>query len=164
MERKKLASLSGVMMMFLLVSLVVYSGFEAGNSDQITHDEFVSMLIRILKLENRLPAAATVLEKMQLLEELGYAPQGGWELGRILTKGDMATVFALIMQIGVPEDAGPEDYVQALADRGIMTSGGAGNSLSLSDLTSSINTTASLPGFRASEDVPPFRLPVTPTH
>ena len=164
MERKKLVFLNGTMIMLLLVSFAIYSQIKPEDNEYITHAEFVNILIRVLELEDQLPAAATLTDKVRLLEELGYAPLGGWELERILTKGDVAAVLARILGINAPLDASPEDYIQALANQGIMSPGSAALPFSLEDLTASVNTAAEMPGARAGSDIPPYRLPVTPTN
>lgn len=164
---KKILIISGVVVFFLLASIYVYTQ----NEKQITQAELVNALIRALGLEEMLPLAATLSDKVRLLEELGYAPIGGWRLEALLTKGDVAVVLAQILGIPLPTGATVDDYIKELADRGIMTPGGAGQAFSLADLTSTINVAARLPGAfpswpqkeRLSQIIPPYRIPVSPT-
>ena len=163
MERREVASLSGAILLLILVPLFIYSQLNAQNGEPLTQADFINILIRVLGLEDQLPAAATLSDKIHLLEELGYAPLGGWKLERILTKGDTATILAQMLGIYVPIGAGSEEYVQALADQGIMTPGGAELPFSLQDLTASVNIAAAMPGARVDHDIQPYRLPVSNT-
>lgn len=162
MKGRKLTLLTTSVLLLLIVSLAIYSQIKVEDNDYITHAEFVNILIRVLKLEDQLPVAATLEDKILLLEKLGYAPLDGWELERILNKGDTATVLALIIGIDLLDKATPEDYIRALTDQGIMTFDRPDLPFSLRDLTGSINTAAAMPGLRAAIDIPPYRLPVSP--
>ena len=161
METRKLLFLGGGVVALLLVSLLIFSQLIAQNDAQLTQADFVNMLIKALGLEDELGVTATMMDKVNKLRELGYAPLGGWEPERPLLKGDVAVVLAQILGIDMPAGAMPEDYVQALADRDIMTPGGAGETFSMEDLTTAINAAAAMPGVGLTE-IPPYRTPVSP--
>ena len=163
MEKKRMAFLSGTIFLLLIVPFVIYSQINAQNNEQLTQAEFVNVIIRVLGLENQLPVVASLSDKIRLLENLGYAPQGGWKLEETLTKGDTAVVLAQILGIDArPVGSTPQEYVQLLADRGIMTSGGAELPFSLPDLTTSVNTAAVMPGATINATPPPYLIPVSP--
>jgi hypothetical protein len=67
-----------------------------------------------------------------------------------------------ILEIDMPPGAGATDYVQKLADLGIMTPGDVDVPFSIEDLTASVNIAAEIPGAPII-DIPPYRLAVTPT-
>jgi len=163
MKSKKLLLLSGAIVVLFSISFLVYSQINAQNSNTITQAEFVNTLIRVLGLDDQLPPAATLMNKVALLESLGYAPLGRWSLESILTKGDAAVVIVQILGITVPAGTGADGYVQALADLGIMTPGGSGSPLSPQDLENSINAAASYSVSKGTNVIQPYRLPASPT-
>jgi hypothetical protein len=157
-----LVFLCGVVFLLLLVSFFVYSQINAQKDKPATQAEFVDIIIRALGLEERLPVAATLSHKVELLRNLGYAPPGGWQLEKMLTKGDVAVVLAQILGVDVPIGAEQGDCVQALVDRGIMTPGNAEVPISLQELTTSVNLAAARPAARPVPYIPPYKLPVSP--
>ena len=161
MGKQTIVSLVGAVILLLFSSLFIYSQVGSQGNDQVTQAEFVNTLIRALGMENQLPVAATLSDKVQLLERLGYAPLGGWNLEALLTKGDVAVVLGQVLRIDMPAGAGVDEYVQALADQGIMTAGGADLPFSPADLASSINTAAAMPGSRLGA-IAPYHMPVSP--
>ena len=166
MKNRTIASLNGAIFLLLLV-LFFYSGSSSSQINEsntmLTQAEFANILIRVLGLEDRLPGAATLSDRTRSLKQKGYVPLGGWEPKEVLTQGDVAVVLARILGIDVLPGTKSADYVQALADQGIMTPGGADQPFSLEDLTAAINTAAVAPGTRDTPDTPQYRVPVTPT-
>jgi len=161
--KRRIEFLSGTIFLLLIVPFFIYTQINAQNSEQLSQAEFINVLIRVLGLEDQLPVAATLADKIALLENLGYAPQGGWEPSRRLTKGDTAVVLTQMLGIDVPSaDAILEEYVKSLADRGIMTPGGAELPFSLPDLTTSVNVAATMPGASIIATPPPYLIPVSP--
>jgi len=163
MGKRTIILLCGASFLLFLVSLFVYSQIGAQKDGLLTQAEFIDIIIRTLGLEDQLPVAATISDKIALLEHLGFAPPGGWEAGKILTKGDAAVVLAQILGVSVPVVAEQGYYVQVLADRSIMTAGDAELPFSMQDLTISFNIAASMPGTRVVPYIPPYKLPVSPT-
>lgn len=159
MHRRMIASLSGAIFA-LLISLFVYSQTETENDKRLTQADFVNILIRVLGLEEQLPAVANLSDKIELLEELGCAPLDGWQLEQMLTIGDVAVVLGQILKIDVPVGATQEEYIHTLADQGIMTTVSIERPLSLQDLAASVNKAAVMPG--AFAPVPPPWAPVRP--
>jgi hypothetical protein len=138
----------------------VYSQTDIQTDERHTQADFVSILIRLLGLENRLPTGAILPDKIELLDELGCTPLHGWQPEQMLTKGDVAVVLGQILKINVPIGAAPEEYVRTLTDRGIMTPGSTEKLLSLPDLATSVNKATAMPG--AFPPRPPAWAPVRP--
>jgi hypothetical protein len=154
----------GIVFILLFISFVVYSQNNTQKEKQITQAEFVDILIKVLGLEDQLPISETLSDKVKLLKKLGYEPLGGWQLDRVLTKGDAAVVIAKILSIN-GLDSKAEDYVQALAERGIMTTGDVDLPFSESNLVTSINTAAAIPGaFPPGVQLQPYHLPLSPVY
>ena len=145
MQKRIIASLSGVIFL-LLISFFVYSQADTQNDKRLTQADFINILIRVLGLEDQLPAAATLSDKIELLEELGCAPLGGWQPEQMLTKGDVAVALGQILKVDVPAGATPEQYIHTLTDRGIMTAGSTEGLLGLPDLAIPVNKAAVMPG------------------
>jgi hypothetical protein len=131
-----------ILVLSLFLMLTVSQGNSNGKVESIIQADFVNMLINVLELQDKLPLSATFTDKTLLLESYGIAPLGGWDLEKKLTKGDVAVVICQMLNIDVPKDAKLDDYISALADRGIMTSGGSDSLFALADLTASINLAA----------------------
>jgi len=145
MERKRLVLLISLVFLLLITSFFVYSQVSSSKNNYITQAEFINMLINILGLEDQLPVAVTLSDKVALLKAYDIAPLGGWDLEKVLSKGDASVVICRILGI-VPIGTKLEDYVKELIDRGIMTPGDAESPFALSDLTASINMAATTPG------------------
>gem|GEM_PF-1771308 len=145
MQKRMIVSLMGAIALVFLVSSLVYSQVNAQNDEQLTQADFINILIRILGLEDQLPTAATLSDRIELLGELGYAPVGGWQPEDTLTKGDVAAALARILRVDVPVAATPKEYIQTLTDRGIMVAGSPERPFSLPDLTTAINMAAAMP-------------------
>ena len=162
MEKKKMAFLGGGIFLLLFVSLFIFTQLTAQDSEQFTQGEFVDILIRALGLEDQLPLAATLVDKAELLRNLGYAPLGDWDLEGPLNRGTVAGVLGQILGIE-PVGPGLEGYIEALVAQGIMTGGGADDAFTLADLTDTINIAADTPGWRTAIEALPHRVPVSPT-
>lgn len=145
MQKIRIASLVGAISLVLLISLLVYSQASAQNDRPLTQADLINILIRVLGLDDQLPAAATLSDRVLLLEKLGYMPLGGWQPETILTKEDVATVVAQILRTDVPDEATSRDYIRILTRQGIMASGSPERHFSLSDLATTINAAATMP-------------------
>jgi hypothetical protein len=156
MQKRSIVFLCGV-------TFLLYSQINAQKDDLLTQAEFVHIIVRALGLQDQLPVAATLSDKIELLELLGYVPPGGWQLERALTKGDVAVVLVQILGFGVPVGTEQGYCIQVLADRGIMTHGDAEVPIARQDLRSSVNLAAAMPGARPTPYIPPYRLPVSTT-
>ena len=164
MKNKNIILLCGIVLILFFTSFIVYSQNNTQKEKQITQAEFVDILIKVLGLEDQLPVSGTLSDKVKLLKKLGYEPLGGWQLDRILTKGDAAVVIAKILSIN-GLDGRSEDYVQALAERGIMTTGDVDLPFLESNLVTSINTAAVIPGaFPPGIQLQPYHLPLSPVY
>lgn len=86
---------------------------------QVTHEELAQLLVRILGLARFLPAAPTDLQCFAILMDNGIAPFGGWQVGKVVTKADLARVIvqALKKQGDIENPDDPKawiDYVKSL--------------------------------------------------
>ena len=162
MEKKRMMSWGGAIFLLLLISFFIFSQFTAQDSEQFTQGDFVDALIAALGLKDRLPLVATLVDKIELLKNLGYAPLDGWNLEAPLTRGTVAAVLGQILGVE-PVSPGAEGYIEALAQQGIMTSGDADDEFTLADLTDTINTAADAPGWRSAIETLPYQLPVSLT-
>ncbi len=177
MKTRRLVFLSATVITLSLASLFIFSQIDAQNNvRQLIQADFVNMLIRALGLENEFGVTATMMDKVNKLKELGLAPPGGWDMEKLLIKGDAAVVLAQILGMKLPAGATPEEYVRGLADQNIMLAGGAEEPLSQADLTTTINTAAAPSGGRPRgraapsggsppgwDNPPPYHKPVSPT-
>ena len=162
MEKKRMAFWGGAIFLLLLISFFIFSQLTAQDSEQFTQAEFVDTLITALGLEDQLPMVATLVDKIELLKSLGYVPMDGWGLEAPLTRGTVAAVLGQILGVE-PVGPGAEGYIEALAQQGIMTGGGADDEFTLADLTDTINTAADAPGWRSAIETLPYQLPVSLT-
>ena len=161
MKTKKLIIFSGLAVA-LFTFFIVFSQLIAQNDEQFTQADFVEALTRALGLEDHLKPAANIRDKAELLESLGFAPLGGWELDKIMCKGDVAAVLGQILGIEVPDDATADDYIESLAILGIMTSGKPSLPFSLDDLAAAINVAAGMPDVEESF-LQPYHAAMSPT-
>lgn len=156
MKKKKLLYSSGAVLLLLLVSFFIYSQINAQNDQQVTHAEFVDILMEIMGLKNLLPEDADMSAKMALLGNRGYMPPGGWSANEILTKEDVAVVFVRILGWVVPPGS---DAIQMFVDRDLMTPGNATLPFLEPDLIAFINALSGISGGRIS----PYEEPISPT-
>ena len=138
MKTKKLANVSGAVLVLFLISLFIFPQLVAQDNAQLTQADLVDMLIGALGLEDEL-GAATMEEKVDKLTELGYTLPGGWDLEKPLLKRDVNVILA---QISRGQASG--DTVEDIAREG---------------LTSAINAAAAPPGW---DNTPPYHDPVSP--
>lgn len=105
-----------------LFSMFTVSASFAQDSDGITQQQFALMLFNAKQLDGQFTNADTGKAKINILEKLGYAPEGGYTPTQTLTLGDFATVMVKVlkMQSLLPESPLPKDYIKVLADDGII--------------------------------------------
>ncbi|HRZ86201.1 MAG TPA: hypothetical protein P5287_00150 [bacterium] len=84
-------------------------------------NHLAKMLCRVLALEDRLPAAASVDDYFNLLTIVGIAPMDGWEVDSPVTRDDLAVVMvqALGLQGEVEDTLDPQCYIDALKSEGV---------------------------------------------
>ena len=138
METKKLANVSGAVLVLFLISLFIFPQLVAQDSVRLTQADMVDMLVEALGLEDEL-GTATMEEKVDKLTELGYALPRGWELEKPLLKRDVNVILAQIARGSESDDDEKE--------------------LSRKDLMGAINAAAAPPGW---ENTPPYHDPVSP--
>ena len=107
-------------MILFTASFWVYSQVDSNESEHITQAEFISIIISILKLEYRLPAAPTLSDKAELLTDIGYVPLDGWVFDKVLNKGDAAVVLVRLLGFPEPQIISKSAYIQLLLDRNIF--------------------------------------------
>jgi len=82
----------------------------------MTEGEFLLMLLRQVGLSGMLPDAATGIDAVEMMEDLGIIPVGGWDPGAMITED---RIIEIAEAAGV-DTTGALDIgavVQAIADR-----------------------------------------------
>ncbi len=97
--------------------------------EEFTQNNLAKMLVRVLGVEDRLPAAAAVDDYFNLLTTMGVAPLDGWHADEPVSKSDLAVamVQALGLQGEVEDSLDPESYVDVLKSEGISFDKGITN-------------------------------------
>ncbi len=98
-------------------------------NEEFTQNQLARMLVRVLGLENKVPAAAEVDDYFNLLTTIGVAPLDGWHTDGYVTKQDLAVVMveALGLQGEVEDSLDPESYMDTLKSEGISFDKGVVN-------------------------------------
>lgn len=88
---------------------------------QVTHDELAQILVNVLGLARFLPAAPTAQESFAILMQNRIVPEGGWQLGKVVTKADLARVIvqSLKKQDQVKDSADPKSWIDFLRELGL---------------------------------------------
>ena len=119
-----------------LISVVIFAAVfiaTLGSSiiadEEFTQNNLAKMVVRVLGVENRLPAAAVVDDYFNLLTTMGVAPLDGWHADDAVTKNDLAVVMvqALGLQGEVEDSLDPESYMDVLKSEGISFEKGVTN-------------------------------------
>ena len=122
--------------LFRLLSILIFAAvfISTLRSSTIADEEFsqnnlAKMLVRVLGVEGRLPAAAVVDDYFNLLTTMGVAPLDGWHADDAVTKNDLAVVMvqALGLQGEVEDSLDPEAYMDVLKSEGISFDKGVTN-------------------------------------
>lgn len=92
---------------------------EAGG--EFTQNHLAHMLARVLAIEDRLPAAASIDDYFNLLTTIGVAPMDGWEVDAPVTKDDLAVVLVNALGISgeVEDTMDPQCYIDLLKSEGV---------------------------------------------
>lgn len=120
-----------VLVPVLIASLIFLA--TAGSSsiaeEGFNQNQLAKMLVRVLGIENRVPAAAVVDDYFNLLTTAGIAPLDGWHSDEAVTKNDLAVVMvqALGLQGEVEDSLDPEAYMDVLKSEGISFDKGITN-------------------------------------
>ena len=98
-------------------------------NEEFSQNNLAKMVTRVLGLEERIPAAATVDDYFNLLTTAGIAPLDGWHTDEPVTKNDLAVVMvqALGLQGEVEDSLDPDAYVDLLKSEGITFDKGITN-------------------------------------
>lgn len=118
-----------ISLLVLSAAFVVTLGFSTVADEEFSQNNLAKMLVRVLGLEERVPAAATVDDYFNLLTTIGVAPLDGWHTDEAVTKNDLAVVMvqALGLQGEVEDTLDPEAYMDVLKSEGISFEKGVTN-------------------------------------
>ena len=113
----------------LSAAIIMTLGSSIIADEEFSQNNLSKMLVRVLGLEERLPAAATVDDYFNLLTTIGVAPLDGWHTDEAVTKNDLAVVMvqALGLQGEVEDSLDPEAYMDVLKSEGISFDKGVTN-------------------------------------
>jgi hypothetical protein len=99
----------------------VQAAGEAADDNTVTHEQLADLMTKALGLVKDLPGGATTQQKFAILMQNGIAPEGGWEMGKIASLGDLVRV--LVQGMGLEDEVeNPEDYgswLQVLEANGV---------------------------------------------
>ena len=99
----------------------VQAADEAADDNTVTHEQLADLMTKALGLVKDLPNAATAQQKFGILMQNGIAPEGGWEMGKIASLGDLVRV--LVQAMGLEDEVeNPADYsswLQVLEANGV---------------------------------------------
>ena len=116
---------------YLIVSAVFVATLCSSTiaEEEFTQNNLAKMLVRVLGLEGRVPAAATIDDYFNLLTTIGVAPLDGWHTDEAITKNDLAVVMvqALGLQGEVEDSLDSEAYTDVLKSEGISFENGVTN-------------------------------------
>ena len=113
----------------LSTAFMVILGSSIIAEEEFTQNNLAKMLVRVLGVEERVPAAATVDDYFNLLTTMGVAPLDGWHTDDAVTKNDLAVVMvqALGLQGEVEDSLDPQAYMDVLKSEGVSFEGGVTN-------------------------------------
>lgn len=77
-------------------TLQVPNDEEAQAGERLTQEEFAVELVKLMKLDGRLPTAALSSDCITFLEKLGIMPLSGWDAKALLNQEDYLVVLAKI--------------------------------------------------------------------
>ncbi|MBN2382177.1 hypothetical protein JXQ70_04780 [bacterium] len=129
--------------MFLLMSFLLTLCFAQEDAETINQGKFVELIFQAKQLDlisetnlvlNQASVedfgtqrtysdtinTSTLLGKKRFLEHLGYCPEGGYNLDKILTYGDFAVTLVKVLHLSAPDNPTPDDYIDLLVDKGII--------------------------------------------
>ena len=123
---RKIRLLPVLIFSFALISLI---GSATIAEEEFNQNHLAKMLVRVLGLEQRIPAAPEIDDYFNLLTTIGIAPLDGWHVDNPVTKSDLAVVMvqALGLQGEVEDTLDPEAYVDVLKSEGVMLDKGVFN-------------------------------------
>ena len=102
----------------------VQAADEAADDNTVTHEQLADLMTKALGLVKDLPNSATAQQKFAILMQNGIAPEGGWEMGKLASLGDLVRV--LVQAMGLEDEVeNPEDYgswLQVLEANGVSLS------------------------------------------
>ncbi len=94
---------------------------KAQASGPVTQDQLAELLVKALDLVRFLPAAPTTQQRFEVLMQNGISPAGGWLMGAVVTKADLARVLVQALrredQVENPND--PQSWIDTLKAMGI---------------------------------------------
>jgi len=99
--------------------------FKTKQFDTITESNLVTYQASVddfttVRTYSDLVNTATIIGQKRFLEHLGYCPDGGFNLDKILTYGDFAVTLVKVLHLDKPENNTPEDYIALLVEEGII--------------------------------------------
>lgn len=106
----------------------VQAADEAEGDNTVTHEQLADLMTKALGLVKDLPNAATAQQKFAILMQNGIAPEGGWEMGKLASLGDLVRVLV--------QGMGLEDEVENTADYNSWLQVLEANGVSLGELQS----------------------------
>lgn len=132
-----------VLSLFLSLASSQYCFSQDGESEYIIQKDFILLIFHAKQFNNisetnrvSNPASVddftttrtysdsidvtSILGKKRYLEHLGYCPEGGYSLDKILTYGDFAVTLVKLLKLPIPDDPTPEDYIKILVEKGII--------------------------------------------
>ena len=99
----------------------VQAADEAADDNTVTHEQLADLMTKALGLVKDLPSPATSQQKFAILMQNGIAPEGGWEMGKLASLGDLVRV--LVQGMGLEDEVeNPADYnswLQVLEANGV---------------------------------------------
>ncbi|MBU1692990.1 MAG: hypothetical protein KKC51_03395 [Verrucomicrobia bacterium] len=94
---------------------------EAPAVAQVTHCELAELLVQVLGLARFLPAAPSCQQCFAALLDNSISPFKGWEVGKVVTKADLARVIVQALkkqgEIENPDD--PKEWIDYLKSLGV---------------------------------------------
>lgn len=81
----------------ILIFVGIFAFWKIGLGEErqkLTQEKFAEIMVKNMKLQNRLPLAALPSDSVDLLESLGISPLKGWRRKSFLTQGDYVTIIA----------------------------------------------------------------------
>ncbi len=115
----------------LFMAALVFSiaGASTLAEECFNQNQLAKMMVRVLGVEDRIPAAAVMDDYFNLLTTIGVAPLDGWHTDESITKNDLAVVMvqALGLTGEVEDTLDPESYMDVLKSEGISFDKGITN-------------------------------------
>lgn len=88
---------------------------------QVTHGELAQLLVKVLGLSRFLPVNPSDQQCFALLLDNNISPFGGWTVGKVVTKADLARVIvqALKKQAAIDNPEDPKEWIDYVKSLGI---------------------------------------------